>query len=150
MDKQTKQLIITAGLVVVLVFSVLSGLKKKPQIKAAPKALASQPSASSVAPVTATAGLKPNDELSLQLERLKLSWGRDPFAFTMDKGFQRNELKLKGISFGKEKGGFAFINDEIVKKGDTIGDYEVADVQKDRVFLRRGNQDFYLMFPEEQ
>jgi hypothetical protein len=150
MDKQTKQLVITAGLVVVLILAMLGNLKKKPQKKAIPEPSPAQPVAPSVSPVGTAAGLKPNDELSLQLERLKLSWGRDPFAFTMDKGFQRNELKLKGISFGKEKGGFAFINNEIVKKGDTIGDYEVADVQKDRVFLRRGNQDFYLMFPEEQ
>jgi len=148
-DKQTKQLVITGGLVVVLIISVLGSLKKKPAKKAAPAQPEVQTSAPSSSPPAPAGGFKPSDELTQQLERLQLAWGRDPFTFGFDKGFQINELKLKGISFGKDRGGFAFINDEIVKKGDTISEYEIVDVEKDRVFLKRGNQSFYLMFPEE-
>jgi hypothetical protein len=148
-DKQTKQLVITGGLVAVLIFSLLGSLKKKPAKQVAPAQPLTQANAPAPTISSPAGAFKPSDELTQQLERLKLSWGRDPFTFGLDKGFQIGELKLKGISFGKDRGGFAFINDEIVKKGDTIGEYEIVDVQKDRVFLKRGTQSFYLMFPEE-
>ena len=44
--------------------------------------------------------------------------------------YQRSDLELKGISVGKDKAGFAFINNEIVKTGDKIGGYEVGEVEK--------------------
>ncbi len=148
MNKQQKQLAMTAGLVVVLIMAVAGNFKpkKKPPAANTPPAQA--------APEVKAAG-QPNppaadDNLTnQQAERVKLPWGRDPFSASLNKDYRINELKLQGISFGKDKTGFAFINDEIVKKGDRIGDYEVVDVEKEKVLLRKGNQSFYLAFPGE-
>ncbi len=89
-------------------------------------------------------------ELNLQKERSETAWGRDPFSPSKSGlEYQRSDLELKGISVGKDKAGFAFINNEIVKTGDKIGGYEVGEVEKDRVLLKKGGQSFYLTLPEE-
>jgi len=89
-------------------------------------------------------------ELSLQKERSELVWGRDPFSPSKSGlEYQRSDLELKGISVGKDKAGFVFINNEIVKTGDKIGGYEVGEVEKDRVLLKKSGQSFYLTMPGE-
>jgi hypothetical protein len=66
MDKQQKQLIATGGLVVVLIFSVVASLKKKPAKKTVDiPASGSAASVQTTAP-QAAASAKPTDELSLQ------------------------------------------------------------------------------------
>lgn len=152
MDKQKKQLIIVGVLILVLIFSVLNSLKKKPAggtgVEAQPSPAAVPPPAAAVAPA---APLRPDEKKSgAQLERAKLAWGRDPFSAPSEKEYQIGELQLKGISFDKGKGGFAYINNDIVKKGDVIGNYEVIDIEKDRVLLKKGNQSFYLVFPGQE
>lgn len=88
--------------------------------------------------------------IGLQKERENISWGRDPFsASKISREYQRADLELKGISFGADKSGFAFINNEIVKSGDKVGDYEVVTVEKDKILLKRGAQSFYLALPKE-
>ncbi|MDD5729569.1 MAG: hypothetical protein PHN57_00360 [Candidatus Omnitrophica bacterium] len=152
MDKQRKQLIITGVLVLVLAvvwIRSLSSIKKKPNQKPA----VSQPSLSAPAKAAAPAAAQTEGEKNkteLQAERLKLNWGRDPFSPAQTEKEQgAGELKLKGISFGRNKLGMAFINDEIVKKGDKIGEYEVMDIEKEKVLLKKGGQNFYLTFPDE-
>ena len=152
MDKQKKQLIIVGVLVLVLIFSILSSQKKKPvktdELKVEPSSgIALKPLAASgpVAPVRAE-----EKKMSAQLERAKNAWGRDPFSAPSDKEYQLGELQLKGVSFDKIKGGYAFINNEIVKKGDTIGEYEVVEIEKNRVLLKKGNQSFYIVFPGQE
>lgn len=89
-------------------------------------------------------------ELNIQKEHAELAWGRDPFsASKAGLEYQRSDLELKGISIGKDKTGFAFINNEIVKTGDKIGGYEVGEVEKNRVLLKKGGQSFYLTLPGE-
>ncbi len=149
MDKQQKQLIIIGVLVVVLALALVSNLKKKPKKKAAPLPKPDAASLAKSAPVVSAAPAADAGVLGEQIERTKLTWGRDPFSVNTDKTFQLSELKLQGISFGTDKKGFAFINGEIVQKGDKIGDYEVIDIEKERVLLKRGSQDFYLVFPGE-
>lgn len=88
--------------------------------------------------------------IGLQKERESIPWGRDPFsASKISREYQRADLELKGISFGADKSGFAFINNEIVKSGDKVGDYEVVTVEKDKILLKRGSQSFYLALPKE-
>ena len=88
--------------------------------------------------------------LEIQKKRAEGDWGRDPFSSgSYDSGEFNSEFKLQGISYRKDKVGFAFINNEILKKGDSISGYEVAEVLKDKVLLKKGGQSFYLVFSEE-
>lgn len=154
MDKQKKQLIIVGVLILVFIFSLLNSLKKKPatkggvQVEPAAGGGVPQPAATQQA---VSAPTKPSEKkLNEQFERAKLAWGRDPFAAPSEKEYQIGELQLKGISFDKKNGGYAFINSDIVKKGDIVGDYEVVEIEKDRVLLKKGNQSFYLVFPGQE
>lgn len=156
MDKQKKQLIVIGVGIIILIFVMAGNLKKKPAAK--PKLPAEVASAVGTSPVAAlpiplksSAPLDYTDKekLAAQKEHAKLSWGRDPFSESQEKEYRISELELKGISFAKGKKGFAFINNEIVSKGDRIGDYEIVEVEKDRVLLKKGNQNFYIAFPQE-
>lgn len=151
-DKQKKQLIMVGVLLIVLIFAVMSSMKKKPantaEFKAGPSAGIAPKLQAPAGPVAAP---KPEEKkLNAQLERAKGAWSRDPFVAPSEKEYQMGTLQLKGISFDKTKGGFAFINNDIVKKGDTIGEYEVVDIEKNRVLLKKGNQSFYLAFPGQE
>ena len=152
MDKQKKQLIIVGILVIVLIFAGLSSFKKKPagktpvQIEPASQAAPEPPAAA----IPGAAVRPDGKKINAQLERTKLPWGRDPFAAPAQKEYQIGELQLKGISFDKKMGGFAYINNDIVKKGDPVGNYEVVEIEKDRVLLKKGNQSFYLVFPGQE
>ncbi|MCM8800674.1 MAG: hypothetical protein NC912_01455 [Candidatus Omnitrophica bacterium] len=153
MDKKIKELIITGILSVVFIMVIMNNLKttskkRKPPI-APPKSTTSSLSSNKATPVFTET---PLDEkiLNLQKERLNLSWGRDPFSLEKGSEFVQSELHLKGISFGADKRGYAFINNEIVKAGDRVGDYEVVSVEKDKVTLQhRDGQIFYLGLPKD-
>lgn len=155
MSKEKIQIgVIAVGLLILL--GIIAGnLKKKPAkgqppdkkpiYEAAPEAGIA--AGAKAAPAAQAAN---SEELSLQKEREKLDWGRDPFAAAkISKEFRGSSLQLKGISFGKDKSGLAFINNEIVKKGDIMGDYEVLEVEKHKVLLRKAEQTFYLTLPQE-
>lgn len=151
MDKEKKQLIMVGVLVVVFVIVTINNFrpkKKKPaaavQEAAEVAPVAVQPRQYSAAPVTVDDKL-----LGSQKERSELPWGRDPFNATINKEYQLADLRLKGISFGQDRVGYAFINDVIVRKGDKVGDYEIMEVEKSQVLLKKGGQSFYLVFPEE-
>jgi hypothetical protein len=140
--------VIAIGLLA-LPFFIMSNFKK-PQKK--PEA--SGPltiTVSAEAPAATPAKGNMNDKTAgLQSERWDMPWGRDPFMAISDSVGKLNEFQLKGISFSKNKKGYAFINDQIAGVGETIGEYEVALVEKDRVMLKRGTQTFYLTFTEQQ
>jgi hypothetical protein len=149
MDKQKTQVIIIAAMLPVLAFSVISATSRK-------KTKTNRPGPSQ--PLTVDAGVKvfepipqaDSNVLETQKKHGELAWGRDPFVSDVYKSGQASsDLKLKGISYRKDNVGFAFINNEIVKKGDNIAGYEVGEVLKDRVLLKKGAQSFYLTFPEE-
>ena len=80
-----------------------------------------------------------------------MAWGRDPFSPSKaGLEYQRSDLELKGISVGKDKAGFAFINNEIVKTGDKIGGYEVGEVEKNRVLLKKAGRAFTWPCPKSR
>jgi len=151
MTKDQKNIAFILIMLPVLAFLILSNLGRK---KAKRPGLQPQPAGSLTA---VNPGLKistvpeiDSNVLEIQKKRAEIPWGRDPFLSDIYKSGQNSsELKLKGISYRKDNVGFASINDEIVKKGDTINGYEVSEVLKDRVLLKKGNQSFYLTFPEE-
>ncbi|MFA6217417.1 MAG: hypothetical protein WDL87_07175 [Candidatus Omnitrophota bacterium] len=154
MSKQIKQFILTGCLIVVLAFVTLGNLKKKPSKAPIPETqttVSLAPPVAVLSPSMSAATPAAGDTMRIQqLERGKLSWGRDPFIALFDKEFKMDELKLQGISFGKGRAGYAFINNEIVKQGDAVGGYEVVEVQKAKVLLKKESQSFYLTFPGEQ
>lgn len=151
MTKDQKNIVFILIMLPVLVILILTNLGRN---KAKKPGLQPQPSASltAVDPGVRISNVSAMDKniLEAQKKRAESPWGRDPFSSDIYKSGQySSELKLNGISYRKDNVGFAAINDEIVKKGDTINGYEVGEVLKDRVLLKKGSQSFYLTFPEE-
>lgn len=157
MNKEKVQLAVIAVGIVIFIALVAGSLKKKPakgpaqESAPAAQSLSGSPDKTDSQPAPSLSASSTDEgDLALQKERMKLDWGRDPFnSLRSTKDYQRSSLELKGISLGKNKNGFAFINSEIVKKGDTIGEYEVTEIQRNRVLLRKGQQSFYLVMPQE-
>jgi type II secretory pathway component PulC len=135
--------------VLALPFLIMANLKKpekKPEVSG-PLTI----TVSTEAPDAMPAKGSMNDKTAgLQSQRWDMPWGRDPFMAISDNVGKLNEFQLKGISFSRNKKGYAFINDQIAAVGETIGEYEVAAIEKDRVMLKRGAQTFYLTFTEQQ
>lgn len=158
MTKQQNQIIITGILITVLMFIILGnikGAKKKASPVSGAQAQKETPAqrlppAQVAEPVKAAEDISDQKTLELQKERAKLAWGRNPFSIPKaSKEFQKANLVLKGISLGKDKKAFAFINEDIVKKGDTLGNYEVLEIEKNKVLLQKDSQAFYITLPEE-
>lgn len=59
------------------------------------------------------------------------------------------ELYLEGIAYEPQGGSCAVINSEIVKSGDKIGDYQVLEVQRQKVVLVRGEEVLNLELRKE-
>jgi hypothetical protein len=151
MTKEQKQIALILVMLPILAVVVLSGMKRK---KVNPSVAVSQVSLklvdSEVKEAIAIPVAADSNALETQKKHAEAPWGRDPFSSDTYKSGQANsELKLQGISCRKDNVGFAFINNEIVKKGDIIGGYEVGEILKDKVLLKKGSQSFYLTFPEE-
>ena len=157
MEKKEKiELGLTIIGVVALIAILAGSFGKKPKTNSASisssEALTAGPKNSSASALQQAAAAITADSgtISLQKERENVPWGRDPFsASKISREYQRADLELKGISFGADKSGFAFINNEIVKSGDKVGDYEVVAIEKDKILLKRGTQSFYLALPKE-
>lgn len=74
-------------------------------------------------------------------------WKRDPFSLERMLEVQDAGLHLAGIMFD-EKASHALINEYVVRLGDTIEGNTVVDIQKDKVILNDGVQNFELRLPE--
>ena len=151
MEKEKIEISVTVGGIILLAVIIAGGLKPKPRKAATAANTAAAANPASMLPGPAVK-IIPADEQGViqQKEKAKLAWGRDPFsASKTSREYQKSDLQLKGISLGKDKTGFAFINNDIVKGGDTIGGYEVIAVEKNRVLLKKSGQSFYLTLPGE-
>ena len=69
------------------------------------------------------------------------SWGRNPFIIE-DKG-ESFILNLKGIIWD-ESTRLAVINEKVVREGDEVGGRKVIKIEKHRVILNDGQNDFEL------
>ncbi|MCD6583860.1 MAG: hypothetical protein J7K71_04160 [Candidatus Omnitrophica bacterium] len=153
MDKKRVELIITLGLVIIFIFVLAVNLKpKKPKQKLSPSSKISEKEKGvSISKKKIEKILRASpQEIEKQKNRAQLSWGRDPFfsSFLVKKEVSKTtSLTLKGVTIGKDKKGYAFINDEIVTIGDTIEGYQVIEIQKNKVILKRDNELFYLTLP---
>ncbi|OQX80844.1 MAG: hypothetical protein B6D56_03995 [Candidatus Omnitrophica bacterium 4484_70.1] len=155
MDKKRIELIATGVLIVIFVFVLANSFKRKRPPPAKVKPLLPEETKEIPMPpvLKKEAGYKPasREALTLQKERAKLDWGVDPFYHPIKKELTSGlRLVLKGVSIGKGRRNFAFINDEIVGEGEKILGYEVVKVEKDKVLLRKGKEKFYLVLPEEK
>jgi len=154
MSKNQIEIIITAGLAVIFVFAVSSSFKK------VRKKLKGEKRVSVIKKIEESSQSKEEGTLlhidqkiiDSQKKRALSDWGRDPFYSPEKKEvvYKENVLSLKGISIGKDKEGFAFINNQIVTVGDIIGGYKVVEIEQDKVLLKKGGEKFYLTLPEEK
>ena len=82
---------------------------------------------------------------------------RDPFSPLISKSgviliarkIDIGGLGLKGIIYS-ETASIAIINDEVVRKGDKIGEYFVSEIEEKRVILRKNDEEFILKLEEEE
>lgn len=87
-----------------------------------------------------------------ELPKRDLKWGRDPFGLGKfmvkgEEGLVR--LALNGIVWDGENP-YAIINDEIVKKGDTIDGNIVVEIREESVILDDGLEQFTLKLWQEK
>ena len=157
MNKQQKQYIMLGGLVLVLAVVVIFNFRPAPKKTVSGGSTAPQP-AEAIKPPTRQVISTPSvaealatpKEREEQMAIAEKDWGLDPFYHALSKDvYTGSNLMLKGVSIGKDKPGYAFINDEIVSLGDIIYGYKVAEVQKNKVLLERGPESFYLVLPEQ-
>ena len=154
MDKKRTQLIITAVLVIVLAIVLINSFK--PRRGRRPSAA---PAGNSVTKTILPAPLKKEiksvslaspADIEEQKKRASTDWGIDPFYHkAKEELYQGSNLVLKGVSIGRDKKNYAFINNEIVTVGDTIVGYKVIEVQKNKILLNKGTESFYLILPQE-
>ena len=138
MTKEQKQIAGILAMLPVLAFYVLSGVNHKKTKKAAQSPQPPLMVVDAVVKVSSILPVADSNALENQKKRAEAPWGRDPFLSDTYKSGQANsELKLQGISYRKDNVGFAFINNQIVKIGDSIGGYEVGEVLKNRVLLKK-------------
>lgn len=141
-NKEKKEIVITASLILVLLFIVIYDIKvKKPiqQVSALPqKALQSR---------EVTAEKKNSGELFFKLEKEseELRLKRDPFSAASIRPvlFSPDDLELDGIAWDKEKPA-AIINNEVLEIGDKINGKTVIDIREDRVILNDGTSNIEL------
>ncbi len=75
-------------------------------------------------------------------------WGPNPFVFKETPGgVEVKKIILQGILID-EKDSQALINDHYVKKGDSVDEYIVVDIQQDKVILNDGMNDKELRLGE--
>jgi len=81
---------------------------------------------------------------------------RDPMAPLVDnnggiliaKEFDVGGLSLKGIIYSETKP-LAVINDEVLSKGDALGDYTITEITEKSVSLQKGDKVFVLKLEGE-
>lgn len=145
MKKEQMQLAVIAGGVVIFAMVMAGNLKKKPAPAAVPASASAAAPVPQGQPQAETPALRQE-----QLKRSQLPWKRDPFAGAVSASADLDALKLKGISFGPDGRGFVTINDVILGAGESIADFTVKQIEKDKVLLEKNSQSFYLVFPDEK
>jgi hypothetical protein len=152
MGKKQVESITTGVLIIIFIIILINNLKPKRKRKVISKTVTKE----KVKEVSVKEMRKvslpevSSKEIELQRKRAEMEWGMDPFYHILRrKDTYQTRLVLKGISIGKGKKNYAFINDQILTVGDTISGYEIVEVEKRKVLLRKGNESFYLALPEE-
>jgi len=149
MDPNKRALIVIAIGIPIFIVVMARNLKPRKKPGPAPAAQVAQVPAPESAAIHVASSKGDAKSLELQKTRAELPWGRDPFFSDPYKAGQASDLQLLGISYRGDGKGFANINNEIVRAGDAVKGFEVIEVLKDKVLLKKGDQSFYLTFPEQ-
>lgn len=67
----------------------------------------------------------------------------------LDREEARGDLSIEGIIYDKDGRSFAIVNGSVVGIGDTVGDYQVLKIEKDRVILIKEGQTFEVGMNKE-
>jgi hypothetical protein len=138
MDKKRIEIIITVVLVLVLVIVVANSIRTvKQKLKAPVPAVTG-----ALHPQTTTAPQAAGQKKKLAAE--DLVWARCPFSGKVYSASDKSlTLKLSGILWD-EKMPQALINNEIVKKGESIGNFIVVKINTNSVVVNDGTKDLEL------
>ncbi len=146
MDKHKKQLIITAGLILVMVvawantFKLIANRKKT---KKAPVAI-SAPAAASDSNKAPSAPIKKPVIIQRVEDEEDLSWGRCPFSGKVYYGESKAlDLKLSGVLWDQDNPQ-AIINGEILEVGQRIGKFTIIEIHSEGVIISDGTSKFEL------
>ncbi len=155
MEKKTTEYIVTAILVIIFIVLLINNLKPKKKKRrrkpVAVKTAVVEEKVKSLVKKESSFKKNSSETLSLQKKRAELDWGRDPFyKIIEEKEYHVASLVLKGISLGRNKKGYAFINNEIVTIGDKIEGFKVVEITRKKVLLKKNDEKFYLVLPEEE
>jgi hypothetical protein len=63
---------------------------------------------------------------------------------------KKQDLAIEGIIYDRYGLSYALVNGEVVKVGDTIGEYQVLKVEKDRVIFIKEGEPLVVKFKEEE
>jgi hypothetical protein len=76
----------------------------------------------------------------LEKKQRAQNWGRDPFVLPESSTVQGKDVNDSGLHLSaiiyRQGRGVAIINDQILRKGDTIGERKVEEIHQDRVVLQ--------------
>jgi len=146
MDKQKKQLIITAGLILILViawmntYKVISN-KKKGKLTPPVKSVSAGSSGSNQA---ATDAVKKPLIVQKPVVEDDSAWGRCPFSGKVFYGEAKAlDLKLTGILWDEDNPQ-AIINDEIRGIGQKVGKFLIIEILPEEVIVSDGTEKFEL------
>lgn len=152
MKKKTLiELILTAILIIVLLFAVNNAIKRpkrsvpaavKPGVKNTPPAV---DNISQTKAPQAAMSVKPQYQLQEE-ESQSLELKRDPFsamapAVTKSQAAEASSITLSGILWD-ENNPLAIINNKVVKKADSVSGCRVVEIKQESVVLNDGTRDF--------
>lgn len=154
MTKQQREIIITVGLVFILVIALTSSFrrmkKKRLPRKEEPKVEASASETEEAETIEVSKKEPASEEVrKMQLARWGQSWKRNPFLLPQREK-EKSILREEGFSFSlsgivwKEGAPLALIDDYIVRKGETLEGYTVANITQDRVILEQDGKKYEL------
>ena len=152
MNKQKKQIIILACLIVVFITvsinAVISVRKSLARMSKAAAVVPMQPAKALTAPTAP--GQQPAPEAPTAKPIEQAGWGVDPFSgrpISVETG-GISEIKLSGIVYSAKnpKESYAIINNDIIGIGGKVGDSQlkIVNITQDEVTLNDGTKDIKL------
>jgi hypothetical protein len=137
---------ILIALVLAIVFSsytfFFTGKKKVPSKTPLPSETV--PIATQSLPQSSIIPVEQAETPKLQIVKANFAWDRDPFQLPKlidEKRVERPKIGIKLVAILEgNKGRLAIIGNDIVERGDFIGDEKVREILKDRVILIRKGQ----------
>lgn len=136
MDKKRLEMIITAALILVLIFAWANSAKTLKKRSSPTGTLGSTPIQTRVYP----------GQEKEEISGSNLVWGRCPFSgkiYTEKEGLGIVNLKLDGIIWDRQQP-LAVINGRVLEIGGRIEGNTVVDIKEDRVILNNGSNNLEL------